>query len=119
MNFWERVNILIETNNLSRKQLAAEAGFDVSNINKGIKDNNSPSAETAVKIARILHTTVEYLVTGEDPKLLSADKKDLDTFYKHRKTIKEFALIPDQPRKPIEDIISDYGKKYSAASKSD
>ena len=64
MNFWERVDTLLVDKNITRKALAQDAGFDVSNIGKGISNNNIPAADTAVKIAKILDTSVEYLVTG-------------------------------------------------------
>lgn len=67
MNFWERVDELLKEQNLTRKALAITAHFDVSNIAKGIKNNNIPSADTALKIAQILGTSVEYLLTGTDP----------------------------------------------------
>lgn len=72
MNFWERVDELLEKKEINRKTLAAEAHFDASNITKGIKNANIPAADTAVKIARILNVSVEYLVTGAH----SADEKD-------------------------------------------
>lgn len=66
MNFWERVDELLEKNEINKKTLAYEAGFDASNITKGIKNGNVPSAETAVKIAKVLNVSVEYLVTGKN-----------------------------------------------------
>lgn len=66
MNFWERVNDLLELKEINKKTLAYEAGFDASNISKGIKNGNVPAADTALKIAKILGVSVEYLVTGND-----------------------------------------------------
>ncbi len=66
MNFWERVDELLEKNDINKKTLATDAGFDASNITKGIKNNNIPSAETAVKIAARLGVSVEYLVLGRN-----------------------------------------------------
>ena len=64
MNFWETVAYELDYCGIDRKKLAQEAGFDVSNISKGIKNGNVPSADTAVRIARILGVSVEYLVQG-------------------------------------------------------
>ena len=64
MNFWENVDAELEFRGMNRKTLAQEAEFDVSNIGKGIKTGSAPSADTAVRIARILNVSVEYLVTG-------------------------------------------------------
>lgn len=67
MNFWENVNAELEFQGINRKTLAHEAGFDVSLIGKGIKTGSAPSADTAVRIAKILNVSVEYLVTGIPP----------------------------------------------------
>ena len=53
MNFWERVDDLLERKDKNKKALAKEAGFDPSNISKGIKNGNIPAADTALKIANI------------------------------------------------------------------
>ena len=66
MNFWERVDQLLDEKGITKKSLSTEAGFDPSNISKGLKKNNMPSAETAVRIAEILEVSVEYLVTGQN-----------------------------------------------------
>lgn len=67
MNFWERVEIILDQKDITKKELAMSAGFSPSNISKGKRENSSPSADMAVAIARFLGTTVEYLVTGKDP----------------------------------------------------
>jgi transcriptional regulator with XRE-family HTH domain len=64
MSFWENVDAELEFRGMNRKTLAKEAEFDVSNIGKGIKTGSAPSADTAVRIAKILNVSVEYLVTG-------------------------------------------------------
>lgn len=80
MNFWERVDDLLDRKDINKKTLAYEAGFDASNITKGIKNNNVPSAETAVKIAQVLGVSVEYLVNGVDssfPKTLKPEVAEI------------------------------------------
>lgn len=64
MSFWENVDAELEYRGMNRKKLAQEANFDVSLIGKGIRTGSAPSADTAVRIARFLNVTVEYLVTG-------------------------------------------------------
>ena len=49
---------------MTNKALAEKVGITASNIGKGQKQGSSPSAETAVKIAKVLGVSVEYLVTG-------------------------------------------------------
>ena len=80
MNFWERVDDLLDRTGINKKTLAYDAGFDASNITKGIKNNNIPSAETAVKIAQVLSVSVEYLVNGVDssfPKTLKPEVAEI------------------------------------------
>lgn len=64
MSFWQNVVSELEYRNIDRKKLADEAGFNVSNISNGIRQNNIPSADTAYRIAKFLGVSVEYLVTG-------------------------------------------------------
>jgi len=117
LNFWQRVDNLLIANNLTRKELAAKAKFDVSNINKGIKDNNIPSAETAVKIAQFLHTDVEYLVTGTVSSMPPEFASDLDMLYKHHATLINLEAIPYDEQGPIESMINEIGAKYTAPKK--
>lgn len=59
---------------MTNKALAEKVGITASNIGKGQKQGSSPSAETAVKIAKVLGVSVEYLVTGSR----QPDKKSHD-----------------------------------------
>ncbi|MBO4319873.1 MAG: helix-turn-helix transcriptional regulator [Treponema sp.] len=69
-DFWRRVDEELDYKGLNRTYLAKECGFSLTNIGQGIKLGSTPSAETAVKIARVLGVSVEYLVTGiEGPKM--------------------------------------------------
>ncbi|MBO4439837.1 MAG: helix-turn-helix transcriptional regulator [Spirochaetaceae bacterium] len=72
--FWRRVDEELEYKGLNRTYLAKECGFSLTNIGQGIKLGSTPSAETAVKIAKILEVSVEYLVTGQE-----TTKKQLNT----------------------------------------
>ncbi len=65
-DFWRRVDEELEYKGINRTYLAKECGFSLTNIGQGIKLGSTPSAETAVKIAKVLGVTVEYLVTGQE-----------------------------------------------------
>ena len=110
MNFWERVENLLDQKGINKKTLASEAGIDASNISKGLKSGGSPAADTAVKIAKFLNTTVEYLVTVIDSRLSESQQKQLDTLLRYSKTIKTLDKLPAKIRKPIESMISEIGK---------
>lgn len=110
MNFWERVENLLEQKGINKKTLASEAGIDASNISKGLRNGGSPAADTAVKIAKFLNTTVEYLVTGTDSRLSQSQEKQLDTLLRYSKIIKALDNLPSKIRKPIEIMIAEIGK---------
>lgn len=77
MSFWENVVAELEYKGINRKTLALEAKFDASNIGKGLKNGNIPSADTAVRIANVLGVSVEYLVTGKDKTISNSIKKEV------------------------------------------
>lgn len=66
-SFWDNVAVELEYLGMTNKALAEKVGITASNIGKGQKQGSSPSAETAVKIAKVLGVSVEYLVTGSQP----------------------------------------------------
>lgn len=111
MNFWERVCDLLEKQDINKKTLACEAGFDPSNITKGVKNNNCPSAETAVKIAKKLGVTVEYLVTGkEDEKIIS---KSTYLYEKYQTIIETFESLSIEKQKTAINIIAQCKELFS------
>ena len=90
MNFWEMVDSELEYRNINRKQLASEAGFNVSNISNGIRKNNIPLADTAVRIAQVLGVSVEYLVTGKPAQFSDATiTYEVKLFQKYRDFIQK------------------------------
>jgi transcriptional regulator with XRE-family HTH domain len=65
-DFWLRTNTLIKHLNKTQRGLALECGFTERRIETLSSNNRSPDVIEAVKIAKALNTTVEYLVTGEN-----------------------------------------------------
>ncbi len=63
-DFWKRVDEELDYLGKNRAYLSRKCGFSLANIGKGIKLGSTPSADTAVKIARVLGVSVEYLVNG-------------------------------------------------------
>ena len=61
----ERLIEELSYQNISYKAFAAKIGISMNTLNMYLYRNSMPSADIAVKMARALHTTVEYLVTGE------------------------------------------------------
>lgn len=77
MNFWERVTTFLNLYNMPRKELAVESGVSLECINKGIQINSIPNADNAFRIAKTLNTTVEYLLTGQEPQFLEFEIKEM------------------------------------------
>jgi transcriptional regulator with XRE-family HTH domain len=65
-DFWLRTNTLIKHLNKTQRGLALECGFTERRIETLSSNDRSPDVIEAVKIAKALDTTVEYLVTGEN-----------------------------------------------------
>ncbi len=96
MNFWKKVDEELDYLGKSRKELASEIGFDVTNISFGIKRNSIPAADTALKTAHYLGVSLEYLLdfpplandSAENPQVKEIETKlrrfsqsDLDVVY--------------------------------------
>ena len=108
MNFWDRVNDLLDKKDITKKELADKVHIDPSTISKGSKENRVPSADTAVLIAQFLDTSVEYLVTGKN-----SVRQEINELYRHASIIKKFDKLPQEIKPSIELLISDLSDKYS------
>lgn len=115
MNFWERVDDLLDRNDINKKTLAIEAKFDPSNITKGIKNNNIPSADTAVQIANVLGVTVKYLVNGPDSTASKNDsnrlQKEMELFRKYRAHVNQLEKLTPTERTAIIHLAEELGGK--------
>ena len=68
MSFGENLRDALELANLKQIDLARKTGINIKSIENYIKNDSKtiPSADKAVKIARVLGITVEDLVYGKD-----------------------------------------------------
>lgn len=73
MLFYENVKNLCKNKNLSLKNLIENCNINYDSYNSCKRYNNLPRADEAVKIAKALNTSVEYLVTGETTPLNKQD----------------------------------------------
>lgn len=65
MLFWTNVNNLIKSRKTTQEALCNELGISLNTLRGWISKDILPRADEAVRIAKALDTTVEYLVTGE------------------------------------------------------
>ncbi|MCR5622952.1 MAG: helix-turn-helix domain-containing protein [Treponema sp.] len=115
MAFWDNVLVELDYLGMTNKALAEKAGFDASNIGRGIKLGSAPSVETAVKIARVLNVSVEYLVNGTDESLKkSRSQAELQLFHKYARTIYALDALPEKARRPIVEMIDKMDKEFAS-----
>ena len=63
--FKDRLIEEIEYHGISKTDFAEKVGISLGTLNMYLYRNSIPSADIAVKLAHVLNTTVEYLVTGK------------------------------------------------------
>ena len=69
MGFKENLKDEIEYQGLMLKEIAEKAGLPPNSMSNYLKEKSSvPSADIAVKIAKVLNVSVEYLVLGKENK---------------------------------------------------
>lgn len=67
MSFRNNLRDTLDFLDMPQKELAAKTGISLKTIENYVKKESCvPSADKAVRIARALGVTVEYLVTGEE-----------------------------------------------------
>ena len=105
--FRENLKDIIEYKGLRTKELSSITKINKRTIDSYL-DNRAviPNAEIAVKLARALGTTVEFLVTGEDA--LNPEQKlysDFETYRKYKKIVNELDKLSPELLKSIEAMI--------------
>ncbi len=113
-SFWDNVAQELEYLGMTNKALAEKVGITASNIGKGQKQGSSPSVETAVKIAKVLGVSVEYLVNGnqKDEKTdNSFNGKSKEHFYKkYHDLIQKCENLPPEKLKLLAEVAEGFQK---------
>ena len=68
MTFAERLVYELEKQGKSQRELADYLGTKQSSVNTWVVRNSIPSAQTALKVAKFLNVSVEYLIDGSQNK---------------------------------------------------
>ena len=66
MDFWERLNALIKQKKVTQEWVATNANIKYQTFRNWSARHIIPDAIETVAIAKVLDTSVEYLVTGND-----------------------------------------------------
>ena len=72
LEFYERVKRLTKIKKTTIAYIAGEAGLSLGSYNSYRTKGHLPRADEAAVIAKLLGTTVEYLVTGKNPEPVAA-----------------------------------------------
>lgn len=93
MGFKENLKAELQYNGMLVKELAYKTGINKQTIDNYLSSHNAmPSADAAVKIAKALNTTVEYLITGKkEYKNIESNDSDVCDFL-----VKYGKLSPDK-----------------------
>lgn len=65
LSFWLRVKDKLDYQDSTQRELAGKIGESYNTLQSWINRDRLPNAEQAVKIAEVLNTSVEFLVTGK------------------------------------------------------
>ena len=118
MSFKENVKYELDCRGMLVKELAILSGISRRTLDNYLRENESqPTVENAVKIAKALGVTTEYLVTGNE-----ADKKvkrtapelpqlDLKLCKKYYSTIQKLNEMPNNTRNLLCKLISEWKEK--------
>lgn len=105
--FRDNLKEQIEYKGLLTKELASKSGISKRTIDSYLANRAViPNAEIAVKLAKALDTTVEYLVEGtETDRIIDVQKPDLEKYYKYKSVISEFDVLPEELQISIKAMI--------------
>ncbi|MDY2825173.1 MAG: XRE family transcriptional regulator [Treponema sp.] len=105
MSFWENVENELKFQCKTKKELSINTGINLQSLHKSFERNSEVSAINAVKIARNLGVSVEYLVTGQDSSL-QKENLDLHRYREYSSFINQLDSLPENQRELIKSIVA-------------
>lgn len=130
MGFWHNVEQEREYIGMARKELAAKARISYASISTGLERDSIPAADAALRIAKTLGVSLEYLLTGnetcrptsESGKLSESSKHESKLALSYHKTIKTLDSLPKATKESIiqliESVSQDTKSKHALAQNS-
>lgn len=112
-SFWINVKKVLLYKNLEIKELAFRAGVPYSTIINGMNTNSMPHADLALKISKILNTSIEALLGESDFKFTDSErtpqnemeKNEVFLYLKNKQIIDALEEIPAGIRDAVKDLI--------------
>jgi transcriptional regulator with XRE-family HTH domain len=83
MDFWERLKDRIKEQKTTQEWVAKEAQVPFGTFRKWLDRKSYPDAQQIVKIAQILKTTAEFLITGSYSEGFSTEEWELVAAYRN------------------------------------
>jgi len=83
MDFWTRLKREIKANNTTQEWIAGKAGVPFGTFRKWMTRKTYPNVRVGQEIAKLLETSVEYLITGTEPEGLNETERELMKTYRN------------------------------------
>ncbi|WP_294429796.1 helix-turn-helix domain-containing protein [uncultured Treponema sp.] len=110
MSFWTNVSYELEYQNISRKELAYKASIKEVTIHKAIERDSIPSADTALRIAKILNVPLERLLDCEDEQIENSQSQKL--YYKYSTLINQLEKLSAKEKTAVLQLVDTLAKQY-------
>lgn len=115
MSFWKKVCYELEFQNLSRKELAYKIDVPVATINRAIERNSNPYAIDALRIARVLGVSLEYLLEipqsqSDKAAFVQTENQQIELFKKYHEVIHVLESLPLEKQKAALKIVEQCGE---------
>lgn len=110
MSFRENLRDELNYKDLRIKELSEKTKISIGTLNHYLAEKSTdPTAENAVKIARALGVTVEYLVTGKNSSTQNSKPQltdeEIRIYKQNASLIKKLAQLSPASKKAIENLI--------------
>lgn len=113
-SFKERVKSELSYKGWILKELAAQTGISKRTLDSYLDSREvMPSADQAVKIAKALQVTVEYLVTGKD------SHKEAPMSPDARKLMELFSILDERDKQTVMNLVESLSDRYVNAGETE
>jgi transcriptional regulator with XRE-family HTH domain len=82
MDFWMRLKNEIKAQNTTQEWVAGKIGVPFGTFRKWMTRKTYPNIKEGIEIAKLLETSAEYLVTGDEPQGLNDIERKLMNNYR-------------------------------------
>ncbi len=106
MGFRENLRFVMGSKGIQAKELSAKTGISENTIKTYLKEDSSePKVSKAVKLAKALNVTAEYLVTG-------INKKNNAVMQENEELFQNFDKFTPNDKKIVMAVINTISEKY-------